>query len=170
MLKLSRLADYGVVLMTHMAGARDHVRSAQAIAEATGIPLPTVSKLLSSFGRAGLLQAVRGARGGFRLAQDPGRISVSEVIAVIDGPIALTQCVEKGAANCDLEWVCPSRIAWGTINRVVQQALTDLTVADLLAPPSGPFNAWELPGLALSANAGTDSVDYGTKSTSGVLE
>src|SRR5574338_462598 len=120
MLKLSRLADYGVLLMTHMAGARDRVRSAQAISEATGIPLPTVSKLLSSFGRAGLLQAVRGAKGGFKLARDPARISVSDVIAVIDGPIALTMCLEKGASNCDLEFVCPSRMAWGTINRAVQ--------------------------------------------------
>ena len=60
MLKLTRLADYGVVLMTYMAGSRDTVRSAQSISEATGIPLPTVSKLLSSFARSGLLQAARG--------------------------------------------------------------------------------------------------------------
>src|SRR5574338_1149068 len=144
MLKLSRLADYGVVLMTHMAGARDQVRSAQAISEATGIPLPTVSKLLSGFARAGLMQAVRGAKGGFRLARDPRQVSVSDVIAVIDGPIALTLCLE-GASNCELEWLCPSRFAWGTINRAVQQALIDLSLADLLMPPSGPFDAWGSP-------------------------
>lgn len=141
MLKLSRLADYGVVLMTHMAGARDHVRSAQAISEATGIPLPTVSKLLSGFARSGLLQAVRGAKGGFRLARDPRQISVSDVIAVVDGPIALTLCLEQGASNCELEWLCPSRFAWGTINRTVQQALADLTLADLLFPPAVPAAA-----------------------------
>jgi FeS assembly SUF system regulator len=170
MLKLSRLADYGVVLMTHVAGARDHVRSAQAISDATGIPLPTVSKLLSSFARAGLLQAVRGAKGGFRLARDPRQISVSDVIAVVDGPIALTLCLEEGASNCDLEWLCPSRFAWGTINRAVQQALADLTVADLLFPPSGPFNAWNLPGLGTSDKRASDMMGDDEKSASGVLE
>lgn len=170
MLKLSRLADYGVVLMTHMAGARDHVRSAQAISDATGIPLPTVSKLLSGFARAGLLQAVRGAKGGFRLARDPGQISVSDVIAVVDGPIALTLCLEEGASNCELEWLCPSRFAWGTINRAVQQALTDLTVADLLMPPSSPFEPWGLSRPAVSDKQASDRMERDESGTPGVLE
>jgi FeS assembly SUF system regulator len=157
MLKLTRLADYGVVLMTNIAATRDVVRSAQSLADATGVPLPTVSKLLSSFARAGLLQAVRGAKGGFRLAREPGQISVADVITIVDGPIALTQCLEPGSSTCDLEWLCPSRYAWGTINRAVQNALSDLTVADLLFPPAGPFDAWEIarhpPGDARAADA-----------------
>lgn len=139
MLKLTRFADYGVVLMTHIAGSKEAVRSAQSLAEATGIPLPTVSKLLSTFARGGLLQAVRGARGGFRLARDAHEISVADIIGVVDGPIALTQCLEAGSSVCDLELLCPSRYAWGTINRAVREALENLNVAELLFPPAGPF-------------------------------
>lgn len=144
MLKLTRFADYGVVLMTHIAGTKETVRSAQSLAEATGIPLPTVSKLLSMFGRGGLLQAVRGAKGGFRLARDAQEISVADIIGVVDGPIALTQCLEAGSSVCELELLCPSRYAWGTINRAVRQALENLSVADLLLPVAGPHEAWEI--------------------------
>lgn len=164
MLKLTRLADYGVVLMTNMAASRESVRSAQSLAEATGVPLPTVSKLLSRFARGGLLNAVRGAKGGFRLALDPRRISVADVIAIVDGPIALTQCLEKGATNCELEWLCPSRYAWGTINRAVQNALGELTVADLLFPPAGPFDAWEPAAAAGSDRQGADAARDGRAS------
>src|SRR5574338_1655155 len=169
MLKLSRLADYGVLLMTHMAGARDRVRSAQAISEATGIPLPTVSKLLSGFARAGLLQAVRGAKGGFRLARDPRQISVSDVIAVGDGPIAPTLCLEA-ASNCELEWLCPSRFAWGTINRAVQQALADLTLADLLFPPGAPLTASTSSGPDATNKRSSHITSPNDKGRAGVLE
>ncbi len=144
MLKLTRFADYGVVLMTHIASSREVVRSAQSLAEATGIPLPTVSKLLSSFARAGLLRAVRGAKGGFRLARNAQEISVSDVIGVVDGPIALTQCLEAGSSICELELLCPSRYAWGKINQAVRKALEDLSVADLMSPGDNPFEAWGL--------------------------
>jgi FeS assembly SUF system regulator, gammaproteobacterial len=145
MLKLTRLADYGVVLITHIAASTEAVRSAQSLAELTGVPLPTVSKLLSMFARGGLLQAVRGARGGFRLARDAQDISVADIIVVVDGPIALTQCLEAGSSVCDLELLCPSRYAWGTINRAIRETLENLSVADLLLPPAGPFDAMKIP-------------------------
>jgi FeS assembly SUF system regulator len=162
MLKLTRFADYGVVLITHIAGARQPVRTAQSLSEATGIPLPTVSKLLSSLARAGLLRAVRGAHGGFRLDRDPSEISVADVISVVDGPIALTQCLEAGTHTCEIQRLCPSRYAWGTINRAVQKALTDLSVADLLFPAAGPFDVWDVaprdPGTHSGDRVGLDAV------------
>lgn len=153
MLKLTRFADYGVVLMTHIAGSKESVRSAQSLAELTGIPLPTVSKLLSMFARGGLLQAMRGARGGFRLARDAHEISVADIIGVVDGPIALTQCLEAGSSVCDLELLCPSRYAWGTINRAVREALENLSVADLLFPPAGAFA-----GRDMADGSGSESI------------
>ena len=160
MLKLTRFADYGVVLMTHIAGSREPVRSAQSLAEATGIPLPTVSKLLSTFARGGLLQAVRGAHGGFRLARDAQEISVADIIGVVDGPIALTQCLEAGTSVCELELLCPSRYAWGTINRAVRNTLENLSVADLLFPLPGPFGVWDVAkrGGGAEPSTATDDV------------
>ena len=92
------------------------------------------------------------------------------MIAVVDGPIALTQCLEEGGSNCELEWLCPSRFAWGTINRAVQQALTDLTVADLLFPPTGPFDAWRLPGQGASEKRASEIVRGDANRVPDVLE
>lgn len=135
MIKLSKLADYGVALLTHLANAPRDVHSAQQVADATGIPLPTVSKLLSAFARAELLATTRGAKGGFRLARRPADISVAEIVAAIDGPIALTQCLEDSTGSCTVEPICPSRPAWHTINQAVRQAFQSVSLADLLGWP-----------------------------------
>ena len=135
MIKLSKLADYGVALLTHLANAPRDTHSAQQVADATGIPLPTVSKLLSAFARAELLTTTRGAKGGFRLARRPADISVAEIVVAIDGPIALTQCLEDTAGSCTVEPICPSRPAWHTINQAVRQAFQSVSLADLLGRP-----------------------------------
>ncbi|TVR84657.1 MAG: SUF system Fe-S cluster assembly regulator [Rhodospirillales bacterium] len=134
MMRLSRLADYGVLLMSQMAASRDDVHSAQALSDATQLPLPTVSKVLSAMARAGLLVAQRGARGGFRLARSPRHISVADIIGAVDGPVALTQCLEHGPDACEVSVICPTRRGWQTINRAVQRALEAVSLHDLAAP------------------------------------
>jgi FeS assembly SUF system regulator len=134
MIRLSRLADYGVVMMTHIASSQAAPHSAQAVAQATGIPLPTASKLLSALAGAGVLSAVRGARGGYGLARRPEQISVAEIVGAIDGPIALTQCIERGPGYCELEGLCPSRTGWHVINLAVRKAFEVVSLADLLSP------------------------------------
>jgi FeS assembly SUF system regulator len=141
MLRLSRLCDYGVVLMAYLAAARVSTQSAQSLSAATGIPVPTVSKLLSTFARGGLLTAVRGARGGFRLAHDPQDISLTSIIGAIDGPIALTACLERPDGACEIESLCPSRQTWQIINAAVRDVLDRLTLADLINPHPSPFVA-----------------------------
>lgn len=142
MLRLSRLCDYGVVLMAYLAAARVPTQSAQSLSAATGIPVPTVSKLLSAFAREGLLTAVRGARGGFRLALDPQDISLTAIIGAIDGPIALTACLDRPDGACEIESLCPSRHTWQIINSAVQDVLDRLTLADLVNPYPAPLVAW----------------------------
>ncbi len=93
MIKLSRLADYGVALMTSMAEDTDRVHNVFDMSVATGLPTPTVSKVLATLARNGLLLSVRGAKGGYRLGRMPQGISVADIIIAIDGPIALTQCL-----------------------------------------------------------------------------
>lgn len=128
--------------MAYLATARVPTQSAQSLSAATGIPVPTVSKLLSAFAREGLLTAVRGARGGFRLAHDPQDISLSTIIGAIDGPIALTACLERSDGACDIERLCPSRQTWQIINAAVQDVLDRLTLADLVNPYPAPLVAW----------------------------
>ena len=137
MIRLSRLADYGVVLMTHIASAQPVSHSAQSVARATAIPVPTASKLLSSLASAGLLAAMRGVKGGYRLARRPEEISVADIVGAIDGPIALTQCIERGPDIASWR-LCPSRTGWEVLNRSVRRAFEDVSLAHLLTPALMP--------------------------------
>ncbi len=134
MLKLSRLADYGVMLLSEMATSSHDMQTAQAMADATGLPQPTVSKLLSALARCGLLEAVRGVKGGFRLGRPAATISIADVIAAIDGPVALTQCIEQGPGRCGVEALCPTRRGWAAVNEAIRSALERVTLEDFLTP------------------------------------
>lgn len=136
MIKLSRLADYAVVLLTQMGPEPKGVHNALELAVSTGLPVPTVSKVLANLARQGVLLSVRGAKGGYRLGAAPERISVARVIAAIDGPIALTQCVDHTAEDCTVEALCPSRAGWHKINQAVERALAEVSIADLMGTPA----------------------------------
>lgn len=134
MLRLTRLADYAVVLMSHIAYHPDDLYNAQDAAEATGLPAPTVSKILNTMARGGLLVSHRGLNGGFTLARPPSEITVADIVAEVDGPIALTECAEGKEGDCSLEALCPARAPWQRISGAVQRALEDMTLADIVTP------------------------------------
>jgi FeS assembly SUF system regulator len=136
MIKLSRLADYAVVLLTQMGSEAKGVHNALDLAACTGLPIPTVSKVLANLARKSVLASVRGAKGGYRLAAAPERITVARIIAAIDGPIALTQCVDTTTEDCTVETLCPSRAGWHKINEAVERALSEVTLADLMGTPA----------------------------------
>jgi FeS assembly SUF system regulator len=131
MLRLSNLADYGVVVMTATARAGDAGRLASAadIALLTGIPAPTVAKLMGQMARAGLLLSQRGVAGGYRLARDPSAISLADLVEAIDGPIALTHCGEPH--DCNLAGHCAVRPHWAPVSRAVKAALSAVTLAEI---------------------------------------
>lgn len=135
MLRLSKLTDYAVVVMARLArdGALPdgQVQTAPGLALATGIAEPTVSKVLKSLGQAGLVEGLRGARGGYRLTRPLEDVPLSEVIVAIDGPIALTACVEGSTGGCESEHCCPVRGRWDPVNRAIRDALANISVAEL---------------------------------------
>ncbi|HVH88183.1 MAG TPA: Rrf2 family transcriptional regulator, partial [Terriglobales bacterium] len=93
MIRLQKLTDYGLVLMTCVA--RHHEQSlhtARDLAVESHLPLPTVSKLLKQLLQGGLLVSHRGIKGGYSLARPPQAISIAEIVAALEGPIALTEC------------------------------------------------------------------------------
>jgi FeS assembly SUF system regulator len=139
MIKLSRLADYGVVLAGRMALRPALFHNAMELAEGSGLPTPTVSKILAALAREGVLVSQRGVKGGYRLARAPEAISVADIIAALDGPIALTMCIEHSGA-CDVEAICPSRRGWSRVNDAVRAALQSVSLAEMAgtAPLSGP--------------------------------
>ena len=134
MIRLTNLADYAVVVMTTAAKSRDPRLSAASVAAASGIPAPTVAKLMGTLARAGLLVATRGVGGGFALAKAPAAISVAEIVEAVDGPIALTQCAAGTPSECTLEGSCGVRGHWRPINLAVRAALSAVSLADLVQP------------------------------------
>jgi FeS assembly SUF system regulator len=138
MIKLGRLTDYAVTLLTQMTGSGDTIWAASDLAEKTGLPLPTVSKVLKQLAKSEVVQTKRGAAGGYRLAKPAAAITVAAIVEAMDGPIALTECTESGDHTCGVEEVCPMSGHWNKLNRAIKRALEDVSLADmLLAPP--PF-------------------------------
>ena len=109
MIRMSKQADYGIVLLSRFAsGSLGTIYSARELAGETHIPWPMASKILKLLTRQGLLISHRGATGGYRLARRPEKISVAEIIRRMEGPIALTECVEA-PGDCKQEPVCQVR-------------------------------------------------------------
>jgi FeS assembly SUF system regulator len=133
MIILSKLADYGVIVATHLAADPHRQLTAAAIADEVSLPRATVAKILKALAHAGLVGATRGAAGGYRLARDARGISVAEVVAAIDGNIGLTQCVVH-AADCARTDYCPTRPHWSAINRAVAEALSAVSLDAMLTP------------------------------------
>ncbi|HVI88242.1 MAG TPA: SUF system Fe-S cluster assembly regulator [Dongiaceae bacterium] len=131
MMRFSRLADFAVVVMTHMAQHHDRAYAAAGVAIATQLPAPTVAKVLARLCREGLLTSIRGAKGGYMLARPAAEISVGAIVNALDGPVALTQCIKLGPGRCEVEEVCPSRIGLHRINVAVHKALDDVSLADI---------------------------------------
>lgn len=132
MLRLSRLADYAVVILLKL-GCADVVQTSSGIAAATGVPEPTVAKVLKMLAAAGLATSMRGARGGYLLGRPLTTVSVAEVITAVDGPIALTSCVDGAPAACDVSGMCALHGHWHVVNDAIRAALEAISLAELRA-------------------------------------
>jgi FeS assembly SUF system regulator len=130
MLKLSKLTDYAVVVLVRLA-EDGGLKSSSGIAASTGVPEPTVAKVLKIMTSAGLVLSQRGARGGYRLARPLSGIAVAEVITAIDGPIALTACVEHSPNVCESSGLCPVRGRWDKVNAAILEALSGISLEDM---------------------------------------
>jgi len=134
MIRLSRITDYGIVLMASLAARPEgEPHNARELAAETRLPVPVVSKVLKALARAGLLVSHRGAKGGYGLARAPQRITVPEMIVALEGPIGLTECAQHPGA-CPQEAGCHVRAPWQRISRAVHGALARITLADLVSP------------------------------------
>ncbi len=132
MLRMSKLTDYGTLVLAQLAVNGTGLSTCSAVAEATRLGQPTVSKLLKLLVRAGLVVSVRGSRGGYALARAPEQITAAEILDALEGPVALTAC-SAAVGACDLESHCQVGAAWQRINRGIRAALESVTLAELKA-------------------------------------
>ena len=118
------------------------------VAEATGIGVPTVSKLLKSLARAGLVTSTRGANGGYQLSRPAHEISAAAVIDALEGPVSITECSATDS-HCDYESVCNVGNAWQRINVAIRRALEDVNLLDLTRANS-PVPTFRFGGLPVT--------------------
>ena len=137
MLRLSKLADYAVVVLVRLSSG-EPCQTSPGIAAVTGLPEPTVAKVLKALSAGGLVRSQRGARGGYLLARPLAEIPLADVIGAIDGPVHLTACVEGSHSTCEAEHVCACRGQWDPVNDIVMQALGTISLADMVAPRKQP--------------------------------
>jgi FeS assembly SUF system regulator len=135
---MSKETDYGIILMTYFASRRGKLRSsAREVARDVGLPSPMVSKILKVLTRGDLLVSHRGARGGYSLARAKEQISVAEIINALEGPVAMTECIES-PGECRHEPICGLRSTWEQINGLVLDSLSGISLTELVGPaPKG---------------------------------
>jgi len=133
MLRITKEADYGIMLLVYMTGRpRGEIHTARKAAEWSRLPLPMVSKILRSLAREKILSSHRGVSGGYSLNREPAETSVAEVIRALEGPISMVQCgADPGA--CDREPVCPTRINWARISVEVERALERVPISEMVS-------------------------------------
>ena len=152
MLRISRLTDYGTLVLAHLSGTGDKPTSAADVAAATGIALPTISKLLKLLAKSGLVTSTRGAQGGYHLARPADRISAADIIDALEGPVHITEC-SADDSQCDFESICNVGGAWQRINVAIRRALGDVSLTDLQRTRA-PVPQFEFAGLPVNVERG----------------
>ena len=148
MLRISRLTDYGTLVLAHLSGNRSTLTTAAEVAAATGIALPTVSKLLKTLAKADLVSSMRGSQGGYQLARDATEISAADIIDALEGPVFITECSDD-ENSCDYEAVCNVGGAWQRINVAIRGALRDVNLNDLQRAKA-PVPRFKFAGMPIS--------------------
>ena len=147
MFRISRLTDYGTMILVYLADQNDRLCSASDVAANTHVAAPTVQKLLKLLARAEFVDSVRGTDGGYRLARAPESINAAQILDALEGPVAITECSTEDS-HCELEALCQTGGAWQKINKAIRLSLTEISLADLGRPPR------EFPPLELEAFEG----------------
>ncbi len=132
MIRVTKITDYGVALMTRLARKDISKQStAPELAKAMHLPLPTVRKILKILTTENLLVSVRGVAGGYSLARKPQEITLMELVAALEGPVALTECATGDACNCALEKVCGLKENWSLLNQIMRNTLENYNLAQM---------------------------------------
>lgn len=132
MIKLSKLTDYAVVILGRMAVGDGRLQTASGLSEKTGLPEPTVAKVLKLLAKGGLIVSTRGVNGGYVLSKTPSEINMASVIVALEGPVQLTSCVDGDDACCSHSPNCTMKGKWNPVNDAMQKALENVSLAQMI--------------------------------------
>lgn len=153
MLRISKLADYGTVVMVYLAKRSQQLCNARDIALHTHLTVPTVSKLLKRLAVAGLLNSVRGVAGGYRLQRSAAEISVTEIIYALEEHRGLIECSMQ-PNDCSLQEFCHIQGNWRLINQAIEAALSSVSLEALAQPTLQPTELEHIQHLAAGVHGG----------------
>ena len=145
MLQITRRVDYALIALTHLAVLRGERQSARELAAAYRLSQPLMANVLKGLARANFVRSIRGTKGGYELAEEPGAISVGQVVEALEGPLQLAECVgqqPRDHMRCQLSRTCPVKRSVFKIHLEIRDVLYGYTVADLT-------RGAELPGEGL---------------------
>lgn len=135
MIRISKLADYAVVVLAALSRENGRTANAGVLAEKTRLPEPTVAKVLKILTREEILQSLRGANGGYRMMRSPSEIAIAEILMAVDGPVSLTACIDGAHESCDFRCHCLMRGRWDDVNEAIRGALESISLADMIGRP-----------------------------------
>jgi len=135
MLRISKITDYGTLVLVHLANRQGSLPCpAKEVAAGTHLSLPVTQKVLKILARGGLVTSSRGAEGGYKLAKPADAISAADILDVLEGPVAITECSHDDG-QCQLESNCQVGDAWQKISLAIRSALHEIRLSDLHSPP-----------------------------------
>ena len=154
MIRINRLTDYAVIVLAEMLRA-ESLRTVPQLAANTSLPAPTVAKLLKVLAHGRLVTSSRGATGGYSLGRPADAISVADIIEAVEGPIAITMCVEDNDGCCGIEGLCSLHGHWTRINQAIRRALTEISLTELARLPAFDMEAGLLAGATDEGKSGS---------------
>lgn len=133
-MKLSTKGKYGVRAVFEIARfAGKGPITIKEIAERQGISLSYLEQILYRLGKAGLVESVRGPAGGYLLARKPSELTIGDIVRALEGPIALSHCLEPGeSGDCNQTEDCVARMVWARVGAKIEEALDGISFRDLL--------------------------------------
>ena len=157
MFKLNRMTDYAIVVLGALAHRQGEILATAQLAELTGLNQPTVAKVAKTLMAADLLETQRGVHGGYRLAQPAAATSLVQIVEAMEGPIAVNDCVDGAQAPCVVSNCCFMSRNWNRVNLAVRNALSDVSLEDLIDPaqlftPTGHQPATDRPASTVPQN------------------
>ena len=157
MFKLNRMTDYAIVVLGALAHRQGEILATAQLAELTGLNQPTVAKVAKTLMAADLLETQRGVHGGYRLVKPAAATSLVQIVEAMEGPIAVNDCVDGAQAPCAVSNCCFMSRNWNRVNLAVRNALSDVSLEDLIDPaqlftPTGHQPAADCPASAVPQN------------------
>ncbi len=149
MLRISKLTDYGTVVLAQMVSNENSLTSASELSNLTDINFPTVSKILKILYKAKIVESVRGVNGGYKLIRNADEISVARIIDAFEGPISITDC-SSDKCKCKVESHCNIGLAWQNINQSIRSLLEKITLSDIHENKKNSFASGYFAGMPIN--------------------